>query len=81
MIVSTSCTQSGPPTVGDIYEVCIETEKGTTEKLQIYDSSGSVSDANVIIFMPMGYLLLLLYSCSRHQETTMNKITSSALHM
>lgn len=32
----------GRPTIGDIYEVSIETEKGTNEKLQIFDTPGSL---------------------------------------
>lgn len=35
--------QDGLPTIGDIYEVALETEKGVVERLQIFDTPGSVS--------------------------------------
>lgn len=35
--------QGGLPTLGDIYEVSLETEKGIVERLQIFDTPGSVS--------------------------------------
>ena len=35
--------QGGLPTIGDIYEVGLETEKGIVERLQIFDTPGSVS--------------------------------------
>ena len=35
--------QGGLPTIGDIYEVGLETEKGLVERLQIFDTPGSVS--------------------------------------
>ena len=35
--------QGGLPTTGDIYEVALETEKGIVERLQIFDTPGSVS--------------------------------------
>ena len=31
------------PTIGDIYEVGLETEKGIVERLQIFDTPGSVN--------------------------------------
>ncbi len=36
--------QGGLPTIGDIYEVGLETEKGIVERLQIFDTPGSVSE-------------------------------------
>ena len=30
-------------TLGDVYEVLVETESGNTEKLQIFDTPGDVS--------------------------------------
>jgi hypothetical protein len=36
--------QGGLPTSGDIYEVGLETEKGIVERLQIFDTPGSVSE-------------------------------------
>ena len=35
--------QGGLSTIGDIYEVGLETEKGIVERLQIFDTPGSVS--------------------------------------
>ena len=35
-------TQGGLPTLGDVYEATIETEKGPSEKLHIFDTPGSV---------------------------------------
>lgn len=34
--------QGGVPTLGDIYDIVLETEKGTHERLQIFDTPGSV---------------------------------------
>ena len=34
--------QSGLPTLGDVYEATVETEKGSSEKLHIFDTPGSV---------------------------------------
>ncbi len=47
--------QEGLPTIGDIYDVCIETDKGVSEKLQVFDTPGDVS----------GYRTLSRYSCTR----------------
>ena len=41
-------TQGGPPTIGDIFEVSVETEKGACEKLQIFDTPGSVRLFDVV---------------------------------
>lgn len=36
--------QGGLSTIGDIYEVGLETEKSVVERLQIFDTPGSVSE-------------------------------------
>ena len=43
--------QRGLPTVGDTYEVCVETDKGTPEKLFIYDTPGQVSTGSAFSVM------------------------------
>ena len=42
--LSTDRDQSGLPTLGDVYEATVETEKGPYEKLHIFDTPGSVSN-------------------------------------
>ena len=42
-VVTLILRQDGVPTIGDIYEVALETEKGVVERLQIFDTPGSVS--------------------------------------
>ena len=36
------CFQGGLPTIGDIYDIVLETEKGTHERIQIFDTPGWV---------------------------------------
>ena len=38
-------SQGGLPTIGDIYDIVVETEKGSNERLQIFDTPGSVSNS------------------------------------
>lgn len=42
--------QSGLPTLGDVYEATVETEKGPYEKLHIFDTPGSVSSHELVFF-------------------------------
>lgn len=50
--------QGGLPTVGDIYDIVLETEKGTHERIQIFDTPGWLFDSSAHADQQEHHLLL-----------------------
>ena len=78
--LSTDRHQSGLPTLGDVYEATVETEKGPYEKLHIFDTPGSVSNMYIRMYV-LCNLMFRVRSCLRIRKKNTNRNTISTLQM
>lgn len=71
--------QGGLPTLGDVYEATVETEKGPSEKLHIFDTPGSVRSHVQELIVHEITIFCLLASCFQRRGRNMSRNTFLAL--